>query len=248
MISDQEEVPLGLVAPHIDFARGGHCYAWAYSTLPTAPVPDLVVVLGTAHTPTRGYFSVCGKDFETPWGPVPGRRDLYQRFREVLGPEVVADELVHRGEHSIEFQTVWLRNHYRGELFPALLPVLCGSFQGLIEEGREPSADSRYEQALGILKQFVDESAEAGKRVLLLASADLSHVGPHFGGRRPVTSDLARRCGIMICNFWTRPRPEIMKAFQVGLPEPGSHQCLWTVVHLCHATPAGGASGPAYGL
>jgi hypothetical protein len=190
-VPEGEAVPLGLVAPHIDFARGGHCYAWAYSTLPATPVPDLVVILGTAHSPIHGFFSVCGKDFETPWGAIPGRRDLHQCFIAELGPEAAVDELVHRGEHSIEFQAVWLRHHYGGAAFPAILPILCGSFLTLIEEGHEPTTDRDYEHALGVLKRLLEESVRTGQRVVILASADLSHVGPQFGGRRLVTRDLA---------------------------------------------------------
>ena len=108
-----------------------------------------------------------------------------------LGPAAAVDEIVHRGEHSIEFQAVWLGHHYGGVAFPAILPVLCGSFLTLIEEGREPTTDRDYEQALGVLKQLLEESARSGQRVVILASADLSHVGPQFGGRRMVTRDLA---------------------------------------------------------
>ena len=185
------DVPAGLVAPHIDFARGGPCYAWAYSALPASPVPDLVVVLGTAHHPINGFFSVCGKDFETPLGVIRSRRDFYGRLVEGLGPSAVADEFVHRGEHSIEFQAIWLMRHYGDGPFPELLPVLCGSFMTLMEEGGEPAENREYEHSLGLLRKMLDELSQAGQRVVVLASADLSHVGPQFGGRQPVTRELA---------------------------------------------------------
>jgi hypothetical protein len=40
---------LGLVAPHIDFGRGGPAYAWAYQALSERRPPDVVVALGVAH-------------------------------------------------------------------------------------------------------------------------------------------------------------------------------------------------------
>ena len=41
--------PLGLLAPHIDFERGGPVYAWSYQALSESRPPDAVVALGVAH-------------------------------------------------------------------------------------------------------------------------------------------------------------------------------------------------------
>ncbi len=41
----------GLIAPHIDFQRGGPCYAWAYKELAESAPPDLFIILGTVHLP-----------------------------------------------------------------------------------------------------------------------------------------------------------------------------------------------------
>ena len=39
----------GLIAPHLDYARGAPCYADAYATLAQMPVADRYVILGTNH-------------------------------------------------------------------------------------------------------------------------------------------------------------------------------------------------------
>src|SRR4029453_15459815 len=39
----------GLLAPHIDFHRGGPTYAWAYRALAEHSNADLFVILGTCH-------------------------------------------------------------------------------------------------------------------------------------------------------------------------------------------------------
>ena len=45
----QAESLKALIAPHIDFNRGGPCFAWAYKALAESVQPDLFVVLGTGH-------------------------------------------------------------------------------------------------------------------------------------------------------------------------------------------------------
>ena len=58
----------GVIAPHIDFQRGGSVFAWAYKAVAERADADLFVVLGTAHAPTRGLWSLTRKSFETPLG------------------------------------------------------------------------------------------------------------------------------------------------------------------------------------
>ena len=52
----------GLIAPHIDFQRGGSCYAWAYKALAESPPPDLFIILGTVHAPTDFPFVLSRKN------------------------------------------------------------------------------------------------------------------------------------------------------------------------------------------
>ncbi|MEK6712028.1 MAG: AmmeMemoRadiSam system protein B, partial [Nitrospinota bacterium] len=58
----------GLVAPHIDFHRGGPTFAWSYRALAERSDADLFVVLGTVHAPTQGFYTLTEKAFETPLG------------------------------------------------------------------------------------------------------------------------------------------------------------------------------------
>ena len=63
-----------LIAPHIDFNRGGPCFAWAYKALAESQPPDVFVVLGTGHS-ARQTFVMSRKDFETPFGVLRADRD-----------------------------------------------------------------------------------------------------------------------------------------------------------------------------
>lgn len=175
-----------LVAPHIDPPVGAAGYAAAYGELQaqTAPRPRLALTLGVGHGLADGLFSLTSKDFETPLGIVPTASELVQELREAAGrcafPRVCASsDFAHRSEHSIEFQTLFLKRLYADEEC-VLLPILCGSLlYGLPEYSRQAFRD-----AAG---PFLDAlAAIAGREdVLLVAGVDFSHIGPKFGHSEP---------------------------------------------------------------
>jgi AmmeMemoRadiSam system protein B len=171
--------PVGLIAPHIDFARGGPTYGDAYLPLAgTDGAYDLVVVFGTDHNGIRHPFTLTRKSYATPLGSVATDVDVVEALAADLagadggGDALFDDEFHHRQEHSIEFQAVWLR-HLFGARTPPMLPILCGPFA----EAR-PGARVRAK-----VRAFLAALARrtAGRRVLVIAGADLAHVGPRFG-------------------------------------------------------------------
>lgn len=174
--------PRGVIAPHIDFARGGTAYGQLYRELARRTPPDTVIILGTAHYPMQRHFAVLNKDFILPDGPVRVNPDAAERLAHAGGhafnqPE---DLFAHRAEHSIELQTVWLR-HIWGEAV-RIVPVLVGSLQPCILGERQIREE----------REFLDFSrALAGEltrpeRTMILASADLAHVGPRFQDQREI--------------------------------------------------------------
>lgn len=181
--------PRAVVAPHVDFGRGGPAYAWAYHPLlaSAASPPELVVVLGTDHGGIEQPFTLTRKHFDTPLGRVQTDVDLVARLIEDGGggDALLRDEHHHRGEHSIEFQMVWLRHVY-GERADAIraLPVLCGSLGDFVERGGEPAANKATAKFLDALR-----AATEGRDVLWLAAADLAHVGPRYGDREPLDAN-----------------------------------------------------------
>jgi AmmeMemoRadiSam system protein B len=183
----------GLIAPHIDFERGGPCYAWTYKELQRVGAPPkLVVILGTAHSPMNGYLNLCDKDFETPFGLVKCEKDLAEEISNELGAATAADSFIHRGEHSVEFQAVWLKSVFQGSDDLRILPFLCGSLIPLIESERHPAEVEEYTRTLDTLKEILDQWGKANGPVMILASVDLSHVGPQFGHEFRVTEDVRR--------------------------------------------------------
>ena len=174
----------GLIVPHIDFSRGGPCYAWGYRELRGAGAVDRWIVLGTVHVPIARPFALTRKDFETPLGRVKADREFLDDLLARTGEAYLTDEFAHRGEHSIEFQAVFLRHVVPMDRPVRIVPVLCGSFHHLIEAGRSPADDGELEAFLAALRETI---RGAGGRTVLLASADLTHVGPQFGDPHPLT-------------------------------------------------------------
>ncbi len=170
--------PAGLVAPHIDFRRGGACYAWAHQVLRQTPPPDVFIILGTAHSATRLPFVLTKKDFLTPWGPVETDRTLLDEITGRCPFDFFDDEFVHKSEHSIELQLVFLRAHWGARPPFRIVPVLCGSFHESILEGKSPMDSPEIRSFIEALKTTVAQSRE---KVCLLASADLAHMGLRFG-------------------------------------------------------------------
>lgn len=170
--------PRGLVAPHIDLGRGALGYRAAYEWLAQCEPAELYVVFGTGHKgPSAPLTGLC-LDWETPLGTVTTDRGFVDRVHAALGAADPRDVLLHRDEHSLEFQMLMLR-HLLGEQPFQVAGFLCGHL---------PSGDgdpSQEEYVATIKRAF--EAATAGRRVCYVAGADLAHVGPFFGDDEIVT-------------------------------------------------------------
>jgi AmmeMemoRadiSam system protein B len=169
----------GLVCPHIDYARGGPVYARVWKqAAEIAQAADLVVLLGTDHYGTDGRLTLTRQHYSTPFGVLPTAREVVDRLAEAMGQdEAFGEELHHRSEHSIELAAVWL-HHVRGGQPCELVPVLCGGFGHFVQG----EVNLEHDPTMTALIDALRETA-AGRRVLVVASADLSHVGPAFGGQ-----------------------------------------------------------------
>lgn len=173
-----------LIAPHIDPWRGARCYGHAYTAL-RATLPedvDTFVLFGTSHAPMRTPFSVCRKAFATPLGPVQADLDSIDRIANAMKEDfdVYADQFNHKREHSLEFQAVFLR-HLLGRRNVRIIPILAGLGEQQ-HTGKTPSLDAACERFYAEVRAVVEE-----KNAVVIAGADLAHVGPRFGDSRPYT-------------------------------------------------------------
>ena len=174
----------GVVAPHIDFHRGGAAYAWAYRDVGERCDADLFVIFGTCHAGMADPFALTRKDYGTPLGVIPVDRDAVEALATRAGQDCFASELAHRVEHSIEFQAVFLRYLFAGRREVTIVPVLTSFAHEALARGKRAEDDPRVGRFLDALRDVI---ATSGRRVALIAGADLAHVGPRFGDPERVT-------------------------------------------------------------
>jgi AmmeMemoRadiSam system protein B len=182
-----------IIAPHVDLHRGAPTYSWAYKALSEAEPAELYVVLGTCHTPVEGHFAATRKPYDTPFGPVPSDADFLDRLERNWGHDLFAGEFSHAGEHSIEFQAVYLRSlGLAGENAAPIIPILCDSLHSMGPGDRSPRQIRIVSSFIEALQRTV---AEDGRRITLIAAVDLAHVGPRFGDQWSVDLQQQARVG-----------------------------------------------------
>jgi AmmeMemoRadiSam system protein B len=180
----------GLIAPHIDFHRGGPAYAWAYRDLVERSDADCFVIFGTCHAGMRDPFVLTRKDYATPLGPAVVDRELLDGLTTRVQQDCFASELAHRGEHSIEFQAVFLSYLFGGHRQFTIVPILASFAHEALARGQGPEDDPRVPRFLDALAETM---ATSGRRVVVIAGADLAHVGPRFGDPTPIEPEALQR-------------------------------------------------------
>jgi AmmeMemoRadiSam system protein B len=173
----------GLVSPHIDYQRGGPIYAGVWERAASAVrAADLVIIFGTDHAGSNGRTTLTRQNYATPYGVLPTDTDLVDAIADAVGDEAAfAEEIHHRGEHSIELAAVWL-HHQRDGRPCQVVPILCGSFQHFVEGEADPATDPTLDALLDVLRT----ATATGRRTLVVAAADLAHVGPAFSDLVPI--------------------------------------------------------------
>jgi hypothetical protein len=181
----------GVMAPHIDYQRGGEVYSWAYKALREySTVPKTLIVLGTSHRPSPGRFIATTKNYDTPLGPLTTDQEMLKELEESFGGDLYSAEYFHAEEHTIELQAVYLKQVY-GDNLPKIVPVLVAPFDDLLESPDSPRADEEIGAFTVALRKLIEHH---GDNVALVGGIDLAHCGPAFGDAE--TNDAAREKAI----------------------------------------------------
>jgi AmmeMemoRadiSam system protein B len=149
------------------------------------------VVFGTGHNLSDEFVALTRKRFETPLGQVPCDTAFVDRVAAALGERAYRRELVHRDEHSIEFQVIYLQRRLGARPWK-LVPILCGGFHRLLDDGKTPRDEPVIETLVFAVR---DAEATLGGPTLYVAGVDFSHVGPRFNDAKldEETADLVQR-------------------------------------------------------
>jgi len=168
---------VGLVAPHLDFDRGQACYADVYGLLAEHKKARRFVILGTNHFGQAISVTATCKDFETPLGTTRTDRDFIDALESRCDIDLCADEYDHKREHSVELQVLMLQ-HVLGAGNFEIVPVLCSD----PSYGMSMSTRDDGKCDLQIVGEQLREliGGDSGETIVI-AGADLSHVGPRFG-------------------------------------------------------------------
>ena len=196
-LDTQTVTPKAIVAPHIDFHRGGPAYAWAYKGLAESEGADLYVLLGTSHCGGENPFILTFKDFDTPLGPVETDKEFTRRLQESCREDLLTDEFLHRSEHSLEFQVLFLKyiaqrkaelKGQREKPFK-IIPILVSSFHSMVLSQSPPERHPAVETFIKVVQDLV---AQESRQICFVAGFDLAHVGKQFGDLEPITPDFLK--------------------------------------------------------
>lgn len=168
------------IVPHIDMARGIKCYAEAYHAVATNQDADIFVIFGTSHYADPSVrFAFTRKEFETPFGMMPVAQEFVDSVVKKTSQDLFAAEIVHKGEHSIEFQVLCLQHTIARKRPVRIVPILVGPFLDCIETGSSPRQTAEIREVIDAIKATASEIGE--QKICWIASVDLSHVGLRFG-------------------------------------------------------------------
>ncbi len=147
--------PLVLIAPHAGYTYSGSVAAHAYKSIEGKSY-DTVVLIGLYHKDHFTGASVWrGGPWRTPLGDVPIDTEMAEAIAAEY-PEFGQDPNIHLEEHSLE-------NHV------PFLQVVLKNFKLVPIAVTDPSLENSQRLAETILKY------SAGKKVLVVASTDMSH-------------------------------------------------------------------------
>ena len=150
---------VALIAPHAGYTYSGGVAAYAYKQLLTQPFTQVVIVAPSHRHPFNGASVDTKSGYETPLGVVPVDRDLSETIMRESGIFRYVQQ-GHAEEHSLEIQIPFLQETLKKF---SIVPIIQGSQDRFTSD----------EIARGLAE------ALKGKKVLLVASTDLSHFHPY---------------------------------------------------------------------
>ncbi|MBO3464471.1 AmmeMemoRadiSam system protein B [Aetokthonos hydrillicola CCALA 1050] len=166
--------------------------AHVYGRMRVVDAPERIVILGTNHFGSGTGGTACDKGYESPLGTCPLDADFLNLLKAKLGAENAAkllkDRYDHEREHSVELHIPWVQ-HVFADKKTGAMPKVVGI---LVHDPAMNNGESYDNLGLGILpfiealKQTISESK--GK-TLIVASADLSHIGQSFGDKTPIMGE-----------------------------------------------------------
>jgi len=190
--------PRALITPHSDYGRGWLNYAHAWGRMRVVNPPDRVVILGVNHAGRGTGVVGCDKGYRTPLGTVLHDDAFAELLHAELGednvPKYYAEKYDHEREASVELQLPWMQHAFgdAGEepspdnaRFPKVHAALMYDVSG---HGGAPRTEDGLH--IDVFVEALGKALEkAGGTTLIVAAAELSHVGKAFGDQQTFAGD-----------------------------------------------------------
>ena len=171
----------GLIAPRLDHHVMWPVYAAVYHAARTAGA-DRILLLGNNHYGIGDGVVLTRVGVQSPLGRLEADTDMVDALIDQLGDRSIVDELDHLADHGIEMQAPWITAAL-GDI-PVVGALLPDPLQPPIDD--DETARITPSRFMTVARDVLDA---APGRTLVIATGDLSHVGPRFGEPRPVDED-----------------------------------------------------------
>ncbi len=207
---------LGIVAPHLDYGRGGKTYAAAYKAFGAETKVDRIVVLGTNHFGAGDGVVMSRFGFNSPFGIFHADTAFIDLLHKKLGERLFKDEVDYLGEHSIAIHLPWIHTVFGNvPVVAALVP------SPLVPLLSDDGARVSFDEFVDALR---DSIAAAPGRTLIISSADLSHVGPQFGDETPIGAEIRKQVESYDRSLLATYLEGNMQSFLHKVTRDGNHQ------------------------
>ncbi len=151
---------IGLVAPHAGYLYSGKTAAKAYAQIEKEY--DAVILLGPDHTGMAETVSISTEPWITPLGEIDIDATLAKKIIS-KSDIIIEDNAAHMYEHSIEVQLPFLQHRLKNlKIVPIIIPT-----------------DNTDLDTLQKIADTISKATE-GKKVLFIASSDLTHFGKGY--------------------------------------------------------------------
>ena len=144
----------GVIVPHAGYVYSG---AVAGETFARVEIPETVIILGPNHHGRGEPVALGTENWDMPMGVVPFAVDL-AAFMLKDSESIVADNLAHQFEHSLEVQVPFLQ-YFQERL--SIVPLVVSHIS--------------YQQCQQVAADIVRAVRAYDRPVLLVASTDMTH-------------------------------------------------------------------------
>jgi len=149
-----KEKAIAVVSPHAGYIYSGELAA---KTLGSVEIPEIVIILGTNHRGAGSPVALSTRDWNMPFGPVPVNTD-FSALLLANSSYIRQDETAHSSEHSLEVQIPFLQ-YFQNQL--SIVPLAISHIP--------------LRACMEIAESLAQTVKLSGKRVLFVASTDMSH-------------------------------------------------------------------------